>query len=105
HATATNGTTTSNQAQATVNAVQTPALSIKKTADNPTYSHVGDVITYSYMVKNIGNVTLNGPFSVSDDKTTNETCPAAPNTLAPGASTTCSSSYTVTQADLDNGSV
>ena len=51
-----------------------------------------------------GNVTLTGPFSVSDDKATDESCPATA-TLAPGASITCTATYTITQADIDAGSV
>ena len=81
-----------------------PALSIVKSASPATYGAVGAVISYSYLVTNSGNVTLSGPFSVSDNKTTNESCPATA-TLAPGASITCTSSYTITQADLDSGSV
>ena len=81
-----------------------PALSIVKSASPATYGAVGAVISYSYIVTNSGNVTLSGPFTVSDNRTTNESCPATP-TLAPGASITCTSSYTITQADLDSGSV
>src|SRR5207253_2903721 len=52
-----------------------------------------------------GNVTVSGPFTVTDDKSTDETCPAVPTSLAPGATITCTASYTATQADLDAGSV
>ena len=69
-ATATNGTVTSNQDSETVTAVQTPALTLVKTATPPTYDAVGDVISYSYLVTNNGNVTLAGPFTVTDDKAT-----------------------------------
>ncbi len=62
------------------------------------------MISYSYLVTNTGNVTLSGPFTVSDDKATDESCPATAS-LAPGASITCTASYTITQADLDSGSV
>ena len=86
----------------TVTAVQSRALTLVKTATPATYDAVGDVINYSYVVKNSGNVTLAGPVTVTDDKAT-VTCPAG--SLAPGASMTCTASYTITQADLDAGSV
>ncbi|HEX2912156.1 MAG TPA: hypothetical protein VH186_15205, partial [Chloroflexia bacterium] len=106
-ATAKSGAITSNEATATVTAVQKPALSLTKTASPKTYSAVGDKITYSYVVTNSGNVTLNGPFTVSDDHIISPnvvTCPATAS-LAPGASITCSATYTITQADLNAGSV
>src|SRR4029077_269947 len=82
-----------------------PALAIDKSVTPATYATVGTVLNYSYVVTNVGNVTLSGPFTVSDDRSANETCPAVPATLAPGASVTCSATYTVTQADVDAGSV
>ena len=79
-----------------------PALSLVKTATPSTYSKVGDVISYSYLVTNTGNVTLAGPVTVTDNKAT-VTCPSGG--LAVGASMTCTASYTITQTDLDAGSV
>ena len=46
-----------------------------KSAPPLTYDQVGQVISYSYMVTNTGNVTLPGPFTVTDDKVT-VICPA-----------------------------
>src|SRR5215210_7208953 len=90
--------------------VKTPALSLKKSASPASYDEVGDVISYSYLVKNTGNVRLAGPVTVADDKAT-VSCPAV-NTvgnldafLDPGEQVTCTASYAVTQADLNNGSV
>ena len=79
-------------------------LSLAKSADPITYSAVGDVIDYDFVVTNIGDVTLSGPFTVDDDLTTDESCPATA-TLAPAASITCTASYTITQADIDGGTV
>jgi uncharacterized repeat protein (TIGR01451 family) len=104
-ASATNGTVTSPTDSETVTAVQNAALTILKTASATTYSTLGQVINYSYVVTNSGNVTLSGPFTVNDDKTTDESCPATPTGLPAGASITCTASYTITQADLDAGSV
>ena len=57
----------------------------------------GDQLNYSFTVKNEGTVTLNNVV-VDDDLTgLNQTL----TTLAPGASHTFLSSYTLTQADLD----
>ncbi len=68
-----------------------------------TYDAVGDVIDYTYVVTNTGNVTLDGPVTVDDDKVT-VTCPAVA-TLDPGDHVTCTASHTITQADIDAGSV
>ena len=94
--------TNSNEDDETVTAVQSRALSLVKTASPTTYDSVGDLISYSYLVTNTGNVSLAGPVTVADDKAT-VTCPAGG--LAPQASMTCTASYTITQADLDSGSV
>ena len=88
----------------TVTADQLPVLTLVKSASLATYDAVGETISYSYLVTNAGNVTLAGPFTVSDDKAVDESCPVTAS-LAPGASITCSASYTVSQADLDAGSV
>ena len=53
-------TVTSNPAEATVNAELAPALSLTKSASPTTYNTVGQAISYSYVVKNTGNVTLAG---------------------------------------------
>ena len=44
-------------------------------AADATYDSTSDVINYSYLVTNTGNVALAGPFTVSDDKATDEACP------------------------------
>jgi uncharacterized repeat protein (TIGR01451 family) len=89
---------------ATVTATQGPALSLAKSADPLTYAAVGDVIDYEYVLTNSGNVTLSGPFTVSDDQSTDESCPAT-GSLDPGDSITCTASSTITQVDLDAGSL
>jgi hypothetical protein len=83
---------------------QAPFLTIVKTiTGGAKFSRVGDVITYRYRVLNSGNVTIKGPIVVSDNRT-GVACPATAS-LDPGASITCTSTYTVTQADLKAGSV
>ena len=100
-----NETTPVSDTAITSTAVAGPSLSIVKTANPTTYNVVGAVITYSYKVTNNGNVTITAPFTVFDDKTTDESCPGAPASLAPTQFTTCISHYTITQADIDAGSV
>ena len=80
---------------------QNPDLTITKDAIETAYSAVGDVIHYTIVATNSGNVTLHGVV-VTDPKVTDLVCvPATPVDLAPGESITCSASHTVTQADLD----
>jgi large repetitive protein len=83
---------------------QSPALTITKTiTSGATFAAVGDVISYEYRVVNSGNVTVDGPITVTDDRT-GVTCPAT-SSLGPGASMTCTADYLVTLDDLDAGSV
>ena len=96
-------TTTVDSAPVTVNVKavgQAPALTIDKTA-KASYGP-GDMITYSYLVTNTGNVTINA-LAVSDDKLGAITCPVS--SLAPAAFTTCTATHLVSGADLDLGSI
>ncbi len=79
-------------------------MSMLKSADRTTYSVVGDVITYKYVIKNEGNVPLAAPFTVIDDKLGTIT-PCGSGPLAVGATTFCTKTYPVTQADIDAGSI
>jgi uncharacterized repeat protein (TIGR01451 family) len=92
--------------------VAAPAISVVKSAspsDVASYT-LGQMITYSYVVTNTGNVTLTdvapteGVFTGTGTMSA-LTCPAGPVSLAPGAQETCTSSYTLTQADIDAGQV
>ncbi len=76
-----------------------------KTVAESSYEAVGDVLHYTYVTTNTGNVTLGGPFSIFDNRSTDAACPPAPASLAPGEAITCSGTYAVIQADLDAGLV
>src|SRR5207249_75586 len=90
--------------RATVNFPQSASLTLAKSASPTSYNAMGQVITYTYTITNSGNITLAGPFSVSDDKLgTISPCGAGP--LALGGSTSCTSIHTITQADIDAGSI
>nr|WP_246292706.1 DUF11 domain-containing protein [Naumannella cuiyingiana] len=92
--------------QVTVNTVEEdPSIGLSKTSDVPADGRVavGDVITYSFAVTNTGNVTLRD-VAVTDDLITGPvTCD--PTTLAPTETSNCTATYTVTQADVDAGSI
>lgn len=104
-------TSTSAQSTTTVTALQQPSLTLIKSAktsagDAPVKA--GDSVTYSFLVKNSGNVTVHD-VAVTDTGFTGTgalpapTCPAAAASLAPGDQVVCTSTYTVTQADVDAG--
>jgi uncharacterized repeat protein (TIGR01451 family) len=83
-----------------------PMLSLAKSAAPVTYSAAGDVLTYTIVATNTGNVSLSD-VSVSDPGVTGLTCsPSIPvATLAPGAKVTCTGTRVVTQSEVDSGSV
>ena len=82
--------------------VSAPAMSVAKTALTGSFDAVGDVLRFEIAVRNEGNVTWPTGAVVSDD-TADVSCPSAP--VAPGATQTCTATYSVTQADLDAGEV
>ena len=66
------------------------------------FAQAGDVLSFEFDVANTGNTTLSN-LAIADPLAGTVSCPTS--TLAPGASTVCSASYAVTQADVDAGSV
>jgi len=82
----------------TTPSVKNPALSLTKSASPTVYSAAGQVITYTFVITNSGNVTLPGPFTISDDKLGTVTCPTG--SLAPGSTRTCTKPYTITAANM-----
>lgn len=99
-------TNTSNEV--TVSAVQSPALGLVKSVLPSTVDTAGDTVAYSFEVTNTGNVTLDAvgvtESAFSGTGTTPvATCPGG--SLAPDDVVTCTAAYTITQSDMDAGSV
>ena len=88
----------------TVTVTRSPAIDLQKTASPTNVAHAGDVVTYSFVVTNNGNVTLHG-VSVADPKPGLSAVSCPSTSLAPTASITCTATYTVTQSDLDRGTI
>ena len=117
-ATADSGATEPVSDGATATAVQETSLLLSKEvtgvdggvdADGPfLFDSVGDVVHYSVVATNDGNVTLTGVV-VADPSAAGLDCNPADGlqtsvaSLAPGASVVCTTTYTVTQGDLDAG--
>jgi uncharacterized repeat protein (TIGR01451 family) len=89
---------------ATVSAPAAPALTILKTATPTVVTVAGQVVTYSFAVTNTGNVTMTD-VTVTDTMPGLSSISCPTTTLAPGASMTCTATYTTTQADIDRGSI
>ncbi len=104
----TGGTITSNMSSTSTAASATATLTLTKTAGTPVDVNGngrvdrGDTIAYSFLVTNTGAQTITGVL-INDAKISGASCPAT--TLAPGATTTCTATYPITQADVDAGSV
>jgi uncharacterized repeat protein (TIGR01451 family) len=83
----------------------TPALSATKSSTSSTFVTVGQVLPYTIVVTNTGNVSLSA-ISVTDakaDPVAGITC--SPTTIAPSATSTCTAQHTVNAADMTAGSV
>lgn len=83
-------------ATATVTLNYVSALNLTKTASTNT-AGVGTSVTYTFAIKNTGDVTINA-VNIADDKL--GTITPAKTTLAPGESTTGTATYVVLETDL-----
>jgi uncharacterized repeat protein (TIGR01451 family) len=90
------------------NTAKAVALSMVKSASTAGTGVAGDVVTYSFVVTNDGDLSLSGiqvdESAFSGTGTLSAiVCPST--TLAPLAQTTCTASYTLTQVDVDAGTL
>jgi uncharacterized repeat protein (TIGR01451 family) len=83
---------------------QTPAIALVKSANVSSFDAPGILVTYSYLVTNTGNVTLN-PVIVTDPMVGLSALSCPDNSLAPTGTETCTATYTTTQADVDAGGI
>ncbi|KAI9549373.1 hypothetical protein GHT06_003739 [Daphnia sinensis] len=88
-------------ADLTIKAIKKPAVSIVKTSTQVSYKSVGEVLNYTITVSNTGNVNLSN-LEVRDPLTG---FIRTISSLAVGASESFTTSYPVTQADVDAGKV
>ncbi len=87
---------------------QNPSLSLLKTSDiapDGLWDTVGEVITYSLTVTNTGNVTITNLVITDANADVGSISPANIASLAPGETVNIVASHTITQNDLDTGSV
>ncbi|MGM0620784.1 MAG: DUF7507 domain-containing protein, partial [Bacteroidota bacterium] len=84
-----------------VSIIQQPDLTVTKTASPVSYSSVGEDISYTIKVENSGNVTVTD-ITVTDPLTGMTENIAS---LASGDSETYTETYTITQDDLNSGTV
>jgi uncharacterized repeat protein (TIGR01451 family) len=88
--------------------VPAPALTLDKSVSPSAAAKAGTKVTFSYLVTNTGNVTLNSvhPADTSFSGTGTPSSIACPSTtLTPGNDMTCTASYTLTQPDVNAGRV
>jgi uncharacterized repeat protein (TIGR01451 family) len=108
--TGSNTTVTSDPSPVTIPETPNPGITLLKSASPNTVSEAGQVVTYSFVVTNSGNITLSEPtvheadFSGTGGLTDADVhCPET--SLAAGQVETCTATYEVTQQDVNTGIV
>ena len=87
-----------------------PSISLIKTAggvedlNSDGQDSIGDQITYTFIIKNTGNVTLTNA-NLSDAKLSLTNVSVSPSTLSPGEIGLYTSTYILTQVDMDAATV
>lgn len=101
---------TSNESANVVPVIASPAVTLQKTASVSNVTAAGQTVTYTFLVTNTGNVTLLLSSDIIETRFTGHTvlrpvCPPGITSLAPGESISCTADYTVTQAEMDAGTI
>jgi hypothetical protein len=114
-ATGLQGSNTVGPATATVNIGLPTALGLTKNISTLSFNAVGQILTYTYIIKNTGTSgSVDGPFTVTDDKPltvlgidypAGDPFPCGNGPLAAGMTTSCIATYTVTAADVISGTI
>jgi uncharacterized repeat protein (TIGR01451 family) len=92
----------------TTRIVQNPSLAVTKAADRPGVSEAGEIVLYTVVVRNTGNVDLTNlqiTDALIDSSSNNLICTPVPRggVLTVNTTTTCSGSYTVSQLAINAG--
>ncbi|MBM6401831.1 DUF7507 domain-containing protein [Phycicoccus sonneratiae] len=94
----------------TTTPTQTASLVLTKTAgavvdaNGSGRADAGDTVTYTFSIRNTGTTALSD-LRIGDPRLGLGSVLCAAGPLAPGATTSCTRTYTLTQADVDAGSV
>ncbi|SNS81201.1 conserved repeat domain-containing protein, partial [Belliella buryatensis] len=96
-----NGDMPEDDATVTVDVDQNSAISLAKSADKSVVTMAGEEVVYTLTVTNTGNTTLTDVMLVDEMLEVSENV----GTLLPGQSVSRDYTYTVTQSDIDNGSI
>ena len=83
---------------------QTPTMTVYKSSTFTSVTAAGQVVPYSYLVTNTGNITLTGISLIDDNIDGSVSCPAASLPPTSGSNTmTCTAQHTVTLAEMNAG--
>jgi uncharacterized repeat protein (TIGR01451 family) len=94
-----------------VSVTKTAAAPTIAAGTNPTFTDAGDTITFTYVVRNVGSVNLTNAFpsdagpkfnGINGTNSLSAFSPAAPVSLAVGASQTFTATYTLSLTDVAN---
>ncbi|MDO5738397.1 MAG: hypothetical protein Q4P65_04025, partial [Eubacteriales bacterium] len=106
-ATAKNGNTStdvSSEASISVPSEQFPDFTFNKSASPRTYSEVGEEITFTFTIKNTGNISITN-LAIEDTLAGLSDISYGTKALKPGEETSATATYSVTQDDLDWGTI
>ena len=104
-ATVTSGVTTSNEVTGIYTSEAVLSLDLNLTKVTPTEAFTeGIIINYSFALTNTGNVSLKGPFNITDNDILGIFV-CSNLALAPGETATCVAQHAITVSDINAGSI